>query len=280
MQVQLPSFPDLDKETTLAKQRKECKDKLRSLLKQHDGSTKHPDVAKVIEELSDMNPSKSDANLHVSESFHFQGDYQNLSSPTFPGRLNPDDVGAIPQYKLGQMSFNIFKPHDLVCSILKIGNPVKKKQDGDRLTYTFVIDLIIHTAEGQDLPATMVNEGHCYANPSKENRVCVCFTGGTLIPKKGASKEESKLWSETFSDQIQDTSSYMSRFIKYIFFLLLGITQDHVLHFAMKRCPTGYFDVLYLDDELRITRGNRNTVVVVEREKSSVSQNAFMQVVG
>mmetsp|Transcript_20632 Transcript_20632/g.31009 ORF Transcript_20632/g.31009 Transcript_20632/m.31009 type:complete len:281 (-) Transcript_20632:1057-1899(-) len=280
MQVQLPSFPDLDNETFVAKQRSECKEKLRSLLKQHDGCTKHPDVMKVIEQLSDINPSRSDDNKHISESLHFEGDYQNLSSPTFPGRLNPDDVGANPQYQLGRMSFNIFKPHDLVCSILTIGNPVKKKQDGDRFTYTFVIDLIIHTPKGQDLPATMVNEGHCYANPSMENRVSVCFIGGTLIPKKGASKEESKLWSETFSDSIQDTSSYVSRFIKYVFFLLLGITQDHVLHFAMNRCPTGHFDVLYLDEELRITRGNRKTVVVVERKNSSVSQNAFMQVVG
>ena len=36
--------------------------------------------------------------------------------------------------------------------------------------------------------------------------------------------------------------------------------------FEMKRCPHGYIDVLYLDEDLRITRGNRGTIVIVERD--------------
>ena len=35
--------------------------------------------------------------------------------------------------------------------------------------------------------------------------------------------------------------------------------------FAMKRSPKGSLEIIYLDEELRITRGNKGTVVVCER---------------
>lgn len=41
--------------------------------------------------------------------------------------------------------------------------------------------------------------------------------------------------------------------------------------FKMKRPPKGKLELLYLDQELRITRGEREAVLVCERQASAVS---------
>jgi len=34
---------------------------------------------------------------------------------------------------------------------------------------------------------------------------------------------------------------------------------------STERSPAGYLDILFLDHTMRVTRGNRNSIVVVER---------------
>jgi PAP_fibrillin len=41
------------------------------------------------------------------------------------------------------------------------------------------------------------------------------------------------------------------------------------ISFSMKRSPKGRLAILYLDEELRITRGERGTVLVFERLNES-----------
>jgi hypothetical protein len=110
----------------------------------------------------------------------------------------------------------------------------------------------------------------------------VAFTGGTLMPADEMKNDLSKLklWAKTFEGAYEkaDTErSYVGRIFQFIIKLLLGLTiptddslLKHSFHFDMKRSPVGYLDVLYLDDDLRITRGNRGTIVVVERSNKSV----------
>jgi len=291
--IQFPSFPDLDKDTALIQKRTQLKRQLRSVLAKSNGNTKHVDVMNVIDELSQINPASNDNDIDcpITEANLFEGEYRTLSAPNFPGRLKTTatDDHQNPQYTLGRLAFKIFKPYDLVCSIVSLGNSVHRmKGDDSRFTYTFVVDILIHTSNGEDLPAMLVNDAYCYQNETnnnKNNRVSVAFTGGTLIPKDEVlnDKYKSQLWSETFGEQKTiDTSSYLSRLMKYVIFLLLGVTQEHSLHFEMKRCPVGFFDVLYLDNEIRITRGNQGSVVVVERERSTATTatRGAMQVVG
>lgn len=37
------------------------------------------------------------------------------------------------------------------------------------------------------------------------------------------------------------------------------------LSYEMKRSPKGSLDILYLDDEMRVTRGNRGALTIVSR---------------
>lgn len=40
-----------------------------------------------------------------------------------------------------------------------------------------------------------------------------------------------------------------------------------VMSYSMSKAPKGWLDVMFLDDEWRITRGNRGSIVVAERVK-------------
>jgi hypothetical protein len=254
------------------------KTKLRSLLSKHDGCTKHPDVIATVNELAGL----PDAIQNCSESPLFRGTFVALSSPNFPGRLKSDD-GEV-KYTLGRLSFNIFKPHKLVCTLRSVQNPVveqvnEAKKGQKTFSYSFILDVLIHTLDG-DLPAIIVMEGYCYANEKINNRMNVTFSGGTLLPTDEVKSDISKLklWSKTFEGaykKAEKEQSYLGYFFQFVLKILLGLTlpfddssANLSYHFEMKRSPVGHFDVLYLDKDLRITRGNRGTVVVVERCKN------------
>lgn len=193
------------------------------------------------------------------------------------------------QYTLGRLSFNIFQPNDLVCTVKSVRNPVHPQRNEDDGTsvfsYHFIVDIIIHTPHG-DLDATLINRGFCRKSEGRRDRMEVTFTGGTLIPRKCVTDDVImlKLWNKTFSNAYEKAKkerSYFGWVYHYCMKLFLGLTfptdsrnlHDYAFHFDMKRPPKGFFDVLYLDDDMRITKGNRGTISILERGAS----NAFAQ---
>jgi hypothetical protein len=264
------------------------KAKLKSLLIKHNGCTDDNEVMDVVNQLAASNQQTG----RCSESDLFEGDYFTITAPTFPGRIKPtnkDDEEMV-RYTLGRLSFNIFQPKDLVCTMNSVRNPVHPRteasKDGQKtFSYHFVLDITIHTLDG-DLPATMINEAFCYEHPDTNNKFMVTFTGGTLMPADELVNDPHmlKLWETTFQDAYQkadEERSYLGWFWQYCLKLLLGLTLpsdkpsavlDHTFHFSMKRSPTGFMQVLYLDDDLRITKGNRGTIVVAERAAGMLEQ--------
>jgi PAP_fibrillin len=260
------------------------KAKLKSLLAKYNGCTKNKAVVDVVDQLAEMNPTTK----NCAQSNLFQGEFYTLTAPTFPGRLKPltKDQEDIVQYTLGRISFNIFQPNKLVCTLRSVRNPVRPRtvqtKDGQTtFSYHLMLDITIHTPDGGDLPATMINEAYCYEHPDVNNRLMVTFTGGTLMPADEIVHDPTKLklWETTFQGAYQkadEERSYFGWFFHYFLKLLLGLTlpSDHrsqqdilknSFHFDMKRSPTGHMDVLYLDEDLRITKGNRGTIVIAER---------------
>ncbi len=143
---------------------------------------------------------------------------------------------------------------------------------GDDLTYTynFLHHLIVH-AEKRDLPATLLVEGKCNVDPKKNDRVSVLvFTAGGQL-QRGEEVDQNlqmrKILDETFHEvyaTAEKERGYISTFgmwlMKLAFKLTLpmdtdGSNDDYCARrYEMKRAPKGYIDILYIDEDLRITR--------------------------
>ena len=262
-----------------------AKSNLKDLLAKHNRSAKHPEVARAIEELVSMNQTK-DAAL----SPYLEGSYVTLTRAEFPGRLKQDPGNEhIDQYTLGRMSFGVFQPANLVCTVVNSYNDLRRtsneegdSQDGGEyrtFSYPLVTRIVIHTPKG-DFPASLLMEALCSSHKQPKNRLGVTFVGGTLTPGEEVRSDPNRLtlWREVFAHayaKAEAERSYFSSFMLYVFkwmFQLTTPTDEEALasetccfRFEMKRCPHGYVDVLYLDEDMRITKGNRGTVVILER---------------
>lgn len=123
----------------------------------------------------------------------------------------------------------------------------------------------------------MNTDGEAY--PSSDDRIAVRFGAGTLRPGSNivSSPDKMELWKETFAGAYAKADSergYMAGFFRYIIERAMSVTfpsdeasiaNNNAFRFEMKRPPKGFLDIIYLDDELRITKGSRGSYVVVER---------------
>ena len=166
-------------------------------------------------------------------------------------------------------------------------------------SYPLVQNIIAHTPEGVDLPGKIVHEAICRQEESKvSNRFSVLFTGTTLEPahEVQANPDRFKAWMEVFHQHNADKLTVQGGMIslKSYYPTILDTFQHHGIDQMSRTAtnilppfvspsvscrgkfhvdykarnrggPKGYIDVLYLDDEMRITRGNRGTITVVYR---------------
>lgn len=251
---------------------------LRAALSANHGLTKHPDVLAAINSLASLNPTPCPARSSL-----MLGAWQNLSGPDFPSRIPPTaGEETVFKYTLGRMSFNLFEPRDLVCTLESVRNPVELVHPDDEggeaeTTYPIIIALTIHTPGG-DLAAVMKNDGVGVA--ATDQRFSVVFNAGTLAPAESVVCDAQKmaLWKQTFAGayaRADEDRSYFSWATRAAVHWILQLTAPSdaaaalqkysSFHFKMKRSPRGYLDVLFLDDELRVTKGNRGSFVVVEK---------------
>ncbi|KAL3929821.1 MAG: hypothetical protein SGBAC_012041, partial [Bacillariaceae sp.] len=248
----------------------QLKNHLRALLELHDGSTTQPDVIDAIQDLSQycIYDEYSSEWLDL-----FKGEFRVQTSPNFPGRLPPKYEGdKQAQYTLGKLSFNTFHPNDLVCTLQGVRNIVAPKSDGT-LTYNLICDTIVHLPEG-DVEAEVLNESYC-CKDDESNRVHVFFTGSKLSPSRNVVEDDTKMsvWSNTFNETTLKTAAaertYLGWFIHHALKLILGMSvrleKSNSFRLEFKKSFRGHIDVLYLDEEMRITKGNRGTLVVMER---------------
>ncbi|CAB9525759.1 PAP_fibrillin [Seminavis robusta] len=266
-----------------------AKNKLKAALQQHHGSTKNPDVMAAVDELVAMNPTKN-----AVASPLLLGEFIAHTSPDFPGRIKPAaGQETVVQYTMGRLSFGIFQPHHLVCTIRSVRNSILECEEEDlqvdgqkTFVYPIQIDLTIHTPKG-DLPATMCHSALCYVLPDHENRLGVTFRGGSLTPTYEVRSDPKRMavWEEVFDSaysKAEQERSLMASVLQYIFKAVFQLStptdedakndKQHAVKFDMKRSPRGYLDVLYLDEDIRVTRGNRGTIIVVERVPSSTKR--------
>jgi len=191
-------------------------------------------------------------------------------------------------------SFGMFKPTTIVCAVDDIVNIVEDvKEEGDdtttnnkddaiwRQTYTIDVLMKIETPNGIKLPARLTNYGQCF--PTSTDRLSVKFTQGTLKPQfdmgDSSNATLAEAWENTFGNAITkeaEAQGYIGKAGTWIMhkmmWHLMGLepptdSADYTQTFKITKPYLGYLDILYIDDDFRVTKGNKNTIVVVERLK-------------
>lgn len=238
---------------------------------------------------------------------HIEGTWLTLSRPHFQECLGKNSAGDY-MYTLGRMSFDMFYPADLVCSIQGIFNQIEtvnlkdreslksvpralreelKKNTNVLRRYNIVSAFTIEPSSPQFGPLSpnktvyrplrgiMTTYGYVLPNPTTPNRLSIWFSSGRL--EVNEEDNNNKEWKKAFGGlvpkrQLQEKARILAAK------LLLGATvpdkmeEDGSMNFYFSR-PVGghgtaYVDVLYLDETLRIVQGHRGTIFVSARVAS------------
>ena len=259
----------------ITKEIQDTKLKLKAALKAHNYDAHNENVLKVIENLSDL-WKKQQIPEAPSKSKLLYGDWRILSTPQFPDRIINDDEPEKFQYTLGRMAFNLFEPRKAIVTILypetyNLVHNFTSEMDDNKSSYNFMNKIIIHTESG-DLPAELFMEGYC--TPKTDNKLNVAFVSGELRKSPEVDNDEKilQLWNKTFNGIYKKSDqerSVKERLIRWLMMNILSITypSDESMKYEMKRVVHAHVEILFLDDEMRITKGSRGSVVIVTREK-------------
>ncbi|MEL4897003.1 PAP/fibrillin family protein [Crocosphaera sp. Alani8] len=238
-----------------------AKTELKEVLKTYEGNCQDDAVKQKISELCLLNPTIAPTHSKQLESL----EWLLISAPSFPqGQKLPNGKYA---YTLGRLAFNMFEPTRLKLVIDCVRQPIIFLGEGKKWTYDIVVEFTVIEEDFPNLKGIVCNKGLCY--PADDRTLEVEFTGGTLTP---SSEQDLETWKKIFSEPLPSKKGFreqlMSVFLKFMFGLVpnQGMNlETGEMSFTMKHSPKGRLEVLYLDEELRITRGNKGTVLVCER---------------
>jgi len=235
---------------------------LREALMAHDGDPCHPAVADIIGNLATINPTPAP----TQNSQLLNGNWQLISAPIFPdGQRLADGTYS---YTLGRLAFNMFQPQDLTVVIQQIFQPVLPTEEPMQCTHDIVVDFAIAHPNTPPLRGTVRNLGIC--KPASDTALQVQFTGGVLEP---AADTDLHQWKAIFehpkaAPRPSMKDWFQNQFLKVMFGLVPPTRMEADtgrVEFQMRRSPKGSLTILYLDEDLRITRGQRETILVCER---------------
>ncbi len=247
--------------TVDAEKVKLAKTSLLEVLAACGGNTKDKTVIAAIDNLSKLNPIVAPA---FSEEL-INSEWLLISAPNFPGgELLEDNKYA---YTLGRLAFNMFQPTELKLVIDRVLQPVFFLGDDKQLRYDIVVEFTTIDESFPQVKGIVRNQGVC--DSVSDKMLKVQFTGGVLAPHPSTNIKD---WQAVFAKQSQSLQKswkekLMLGFLKLMFGLVPSQEMDSEtgeVAFKMKRSPKGSLEILYLDRKLRITRGEKGTVLVCQ----------------
>lgn len=219
----------------------------------------------------------------------------SAGKPTFPGCIGNNPKGD-PMYKLGTMSFDMFRPTELVVSVQgtfclidgvdrnnlqEVKNVPKNLQNDVRhginpvRTYNIVTPFTIEAWRpefGEDSPNKGVSEcingvmttyGFLLPYPT-QNRFSVWFTGGSLE----VDETKNEKWFQIFDKSAAPKRTALQASKLLAAKLIMGacvndeMDKDGTLKYTLTRPVASYIDLIYLDNSLQVLRGSSGTVYV------------------
>jgi hypothetical protein len=243
--------------------REAAKAALREALAAYDGDTKNEVVADAIAKLCSLNPTP--APTHSGSLL--ESEWLLISAPNFPqGEKRQDGKFA---YTLGRLAFNMFQPVNLKIVIDRVLQPVLPLGDEEKLTHDIVVEFTTMDEQLPELKGIVRNLGVC--QPISDRVLQVKFTGGILAPQDLNQIDD---WKTVFGKQDRPSKVNWQEKLKFgLFRLIFGLVPPQSMNpktgeisFTMQRSPKGKLEIVYLDEELRITRGEKGTVLICERQ--------------
>ena len=246
--------------------REQAKADLKKALAAHNGDPKHEAVVDAIALLASLNPTPHPAENQAL----LQGNWLLINAPIFPDRLEDEENRYV--YTLGRLAFNKFEPVNLRVAIERVSQPVLATEKENESTHDIVVEFKIIEEGFPQLKGIVRNLAVCF--PVARDTVQVKFTGGELMPLDNQDPEQIKQWLNIFgNDQKPSQVSLLDRLKFWFVQTMLGMGKVSAIDpetgkksLAIKKSPKGLLKLLYLDEELRITKGNRETVLVCQRE--------------
>ncbi len=250
----------------LAIQREAAKAALKSSLKENHGDTKHQAVANAIALLSSLNPTPNPAQQKAL----LEGKWLLISAPNFPGKLEDSSDRFI--YTLGRLAFNKFEPVNLQVALEKVHQPIFALKQENQYSYDIVVEFKIVDASYPEIRGTVKNLAVC--SPVDSDIVQVEFTGAELSPSDGLEPKELDRWLAIFGNEnLKSQISWLESLKIWLVQKMFGMGKVSAIDpktgkrfFAINKSPKGKLKLLYLDEELRITQGNRESILVCQRE--------------
>ncbi len=237
------------------------KDNLVEALSKYQGDVKNQIVARAIEELAVLNPTPSP----TENKSLLQGNWLLINAPNFPDRQEYKNHQYV--YNLGKLAFNVFEPIKLKVAIQEVIQPMFATGAKDEYTHDIVVKFKTIDNDTPELEGIIKNLAICH--PVNENTLEVQFTGGELIPANIKIED----WLSVFDPNNQSSISLRDRFNSWLIKWIFGIKNLSAIdkatgkrNFIMKKSPKGLLKILYLDKDLRITQGNRETILVCQRQ--------------
>ena len=233
-----------------------------------------------------------------------EGTWITLCKPNFLGCLGQNTHDEY-LYSLGRMSWDMFCPTDLVCSIQGSFNqietiPLRERDDlvdavpkslskeikaGDTVLRTYNI-ITAFTIEAKDdklgascsnqnigfpIKGIMTSFGYCLPDPTHSNRLKVWFTGGSIECNDEFDLEH---WKTIFGEAHQTRRKISSRARVTMAKVALGahppeecggMDDDGTISFTLHRPIAAYVDVLYMDSNMRCAKSQNGTVYMFAR---------------
>jgi hypothetical protein len=264
----------------------EAKSSLKRIVLENNGDTNQQAVQDALENLQKLSAAeRGDAEWKPTQNMSFHtGRWRTISAPLFPGRLlDEEDGNGKAKFSLGRMTFNMFKPTKSVCAVEQIVNiiePIDETNKGDsedssEWEQSYDVEVLMEISvlgkEYIKLPAKLVNYGTC--TPTSSTRLGVKFRGGTMQPNFDMTLKENEAlmvaWKETFEGAITkeaDAQSLLGKLAtgatNVLMKVMMGLEPpvdctELTQTYSIKRPIAGHLDILYMDNNLRITKGNR-----------------------
>lgn len=216
------------------------KDKLLSTIATSNGTINEDSMA-LISSLEKLNP-----NPDIRLASHlYNGCFQSISG-SFKGTGKPGEAQKIVEktVTLGRATFNAFKPTDIEIRLKQTYNHVGIETED---AYYLLIQFSVSSDGIPPMEGMFINRA--VFSISGSTRMDIKFESSAMVPLKPQRDLES--WLKLFKDANP------------------SMDEDGSAMVALPPAK-GFLDYIYLDDDLRITRGNRGAIAVVKRLQRKV----------